>query len=1137
MRWPWIEEYLREVPPDHHDSTLEELVAIELEFGWRHRGRIEGQPPLVERYLTRFPVLAESTRLLRLLQQEFHARHRFGDQPPHTEYQHRFPELFPSVAAAEDMLGRAAPETRAWVVGQQLGRYKLLARHGRGGFGEVWRAFDVELGRDVALKRLSNALAGNPSYRRRFVHEASTTAQLEHPGIVPVHDVRDPVGEPPYYAMRFFAGDTLAAAISAFHQLPHRDKWHSIEQMRLVDHFLSLVRAIAFAHAEGVVHRDLKPQNVVLGQFGETIVLDWGLAKRRDDHLTIAPDADAQADLKPVSQADGAPEVAAAPRGDDDATRDGTVLGTPIYMAPEQAAGQVELIDQRSDVYSLGVILFELLTGTTPDATNALNTHRKTERSDVTDGADRPSPSPRRLRTSIPRAMDAICRRALHSDRQRRYATAGELAADLERLLADEPVSAAVDPWIDRLKRWSRRHRTLVVSVAAVGVAALFGLAAFSVFAVFSNRALAERERQARFHRNLAETSLGEATANLYFHRVLLASSELEQNNVGRAEELLDGCPVELRHWEWHHLKHLCRRGEPRILSPDRGVIRAVAYSPDATRLATIGRDGTVSVWDAATLSLLREFEFGDRPRVVVFGNDGDLLIVGGTIDRRGCVKGWDRAGALVVDFQAHPSAIGSMALSADGRQLATASTDRTVAIWSVGDWRRTHVLAGHEGQVTAVAFSPDGSRVATGGYDKSVRLWDVEQEKLIRVGRGHEDQIHSVAFHPGGRYIASASHDRTIRIWDCEDRQPPRQLVGHSHFVRHVRFHPDGDWLVSASFDRTARLWSFPDGEQLAVLRGHESHLRWLAIRPDGDAIATASEDGTVRLWNLSALKIEPSAGGSILAWEPGSRRIATALKRQVRLLDESGRVVWDIPGRDVEVYELAFSTKDILVVGYGDGAIDLWDVASRTRASQLQYAGGVCLSADFTHLGDRLLTGHADGGIVCWDPRSEQPVWQLRAHPDAVTCVRVRADGRQVASAGKDGIVRLWTHGGEPIAELRGHTATVSRVAFSSRGLIASCGYDGDVCIWSEEGRLLRKLRVGNQWVNCIDFHPDGSRLASGSEEAVKLWDTESWEQVLSLTGHPCIQELQFSGDGRSLALAGTHRRLRIWEGPSPE
>jgi tetratricopeptide (TPR) repeat protein len=361
-------------------------------------------------------------------------------------------------------------------------RYTTLRLAGTGGIGRVWLARDGRLGRDVALKELRPDRA-DPGFWGRFVREAQVTGQLEHPGIVPVYDLgHKPEDEQPFYTMRFVRGRTLKGAIAAYHER-RRHEAGPLELRELLGAFVQVCQAVAYAHSRGVLHRDLKPHNVALGDFGEVMVLDWGLAR-----VMSEPAAPVNGVAAPGS---GAVSHGATPAVTQDPTQVGNVLGTPAYMAPEQAEGRHGLTDARTDVYGLGAILYDVLTGAAPFA--GKDTARVLDRV-----RHDPPPRPRDVAGETPPALEAVCLKALAKRPEDRYSSAQELAQEVQRFLADEPVTAYRDALPARLGRWGRRHRAAVTAAAALLLTATAALAAGLVAVNAERNRTAQAEHQAR---------------------------------------------------------------------------------------------------------------------------------------------------------------------------------------------------------------------------------------------------------------------------------------------------------------------------------------------------------------------------------------------------------------------------------------------------------------------------------------------------------------------------------------------------------------------------------------------------------------------------------------------------------------
>ncbi len=402
---------------------------------------------------------------------------------------------------------------------QSQERYTLTRLHASGGLGRIWLARDDNMGRDVALKDLRPERANNPSTWARFLREARVTGQLEHPNIVPVYEVGHGSNDQPFYTMRFVRGRTLSEAARDYHNPERKGQPETMRLRELLNAFVGVCNAIAYAHSRGVIHRDLKPQNVVLGDFGEVLVLDWGLAK-------VTGESSAE-DLSVP------PALTGESVGSTDHTVAGQVLGTPAYMAPEQAEGRLDLLDTRTDVYGLGAVLYEILTGRPPfkggDTATVLRkvTHELPER-------------PRSIAAGTAAALDAICMKALAKKSSDRYASARNLAADIQHHLADEPVLAYREPLSVRAGRFARRNRTLVTAstVALVVTTVIFAVAALILDKKNGDlaRALANEQEARKAEREAQDVALSQndlalrAMNQLTFHLQM----ELEETPGGR---------------------------------------------------------------------------------------------------------------------------------------------------------------------------------------------------------------------------------------------------------------------------------------------------------------------------------------------------------------------------------------------------------------------------------------------------------------------------------------------------------------------------------------------------------------------------------------------------------------------------
>ena len=749
----------------------------------------------------------------------------------------------------------------------RAGRFRVLRLLAQGGLGEVFVAEDTELHREVALKEIRPHLVGLPDNRARFVVEAEITGGLEHPGIVPVYSLGRHEDGRPYYAMRLVRGQTLLDAIRKFHEpdgpLAADLAARSRELRRLLTRFVAVCEAIAYAHSRRVIHRDLKPRNILLGRFGETLVVDWGSAKAIDD-----PDlASTAVDERPMRPASG--------RGVE-ATLEGRAVGTPAYMSPEQAECLPEALAPAADVYGLGATLYHLLTGRAPfeddDPEKVLRLVRLGE-----------FPPPRAVRADVHPALAAICSKAMARRTLDRYHSAGDLADDVERWLGDEPVLALREAPPAQLARWGRRHQSGVVAAVAAMLLLLSGLAVLSyrqklVFVDELHKTEA-KNRKADHERDLLESARAVAEANrelkikdyyARFDRAREARSTADPGWTGRAlsdlaeaARLDDGFgePEALRDEAIRALSTVDLRRD-RTLDPgiDSWIAPSIAVSPGGRRIAAIRHrpllwlEYTGRVLDVATGRPTHTLRF--RPRLgqtnklesvndVAFGPVGRWLAVATS---GGLVHLWDleQADPSPISWPAHDKPVYSLAFSPDGRSLYTASEDGTLRRWRVGE-------AAADGPLASAPISP-GARVWRLGDCPELlavrgrSLCRFEPEGLREVGSVDlgplPETIEHVCPSPDGRAVAFVAGGR-VGLMPL-DGGPPRMLEGGRisrttqsvHFG--LRFSHDGALLMAFhddfhGRDRGVKVWEVGPGRLASALQVSGSERIGAAFSPDG--------------------------------------------------------------------------------------------------------------------------------------------------------------------------------------------------------------------------------------------------------------------------------------------------------------
>jgi WD40 repeat protein len=765
----------------------------------------------------------------------------------------------------------------------------------------------------------------------------------------------------------------------------------------------------------------------------------------------------------------------------------------------------VRKVDARSDIYSLGVIFYELLTGELPF-------RGQTRMLLVQVMQDEPRP-PRRLNDSIPRDLETICLKAMAKEPGRRYQTAGELADDLRRFLKGEPIQARpVGAW-ERGWRWAKR-RPAVAGLLAVGVVAALALVGAIVGAAF-NAQLKTALDDTKHARDAETEQRKKAEQFRYFHHIARAHASLRDGNSAEAERLLDDCPEEQRRWEWHYLKRQCH-AELLTLEHTDWVWR-VAFSPDGKRLASAGKDKSVKVWDVTTGKLIRTMP-GHTGEVwsVVFSPDGKQLA---TASENGEVKIWDMlAERESRSFPVKLTDHSNLAYSPDGTLLAAVVRDSTgriqVMVWHAMTGQETLVIPDSSGHVRTVAFSPDGKRLAWGPGDQSlVRVWDFEARRVRFTFTGHRDDVTGLAFSPNGERLATGGLDGTLMVWDMTVRRggdpdsPLLTLIGHTSVVYCVAFSPDGTRIASASLDRSVRIWDAVTGQETLTLTGHADGVTDVAFSPDGTRIVSAARDKTVKIW------------------DPTTRHAGFINKGQTEVS---------------RLQAVTFSPNGLRLASAGlDKTVKIWDVATRQVIRTLPGHIAMVEDVKFSPDGSRLASASDDMTVRIWDAESGVPVHILAGHESFVNGIAFSADGVQISSAGADGKILIWdvSKGGQPIRAIRGHEEPVNGVVFSPDGShIASASEDKTVRIWdSATGQLIRTLKGHASQVSCLAFNREGSRLATAGvwDKWVKIWNVEIEQEPLTLLGHTSnIKSVAFSRDGTRLASASWDHTVRIWD-----
>jgi WD40 repeat protein/tetratricopeptide (TPR) repeat protein/tRNA A-37 threonylcarbamoyl transferase component Bud32 len=871
--------------------------------------------------------------------------------------------------------------------------YEILGELGRGSMGVVYKARQVSLHRLVALKMILAGSHAGPQHLARFRSEAEAVARLQHPHIVQIYEVGAQEGRP-YFSLELVDGDTLDRKLAGT-PLPARQAAQLVE---------TLARAVQAAHERGIVHRDLKPANVLLTADGTPKITDFGLAK----HL------------------------------DRDGTQTGSdaILGTPCYMAPEQASGKSKEVGPPADIYALGAILYELLTGRPPfKGPSVLNTLEQVRSQEPV--------SPSRLQPQLPHDLETICLKCLEKEPPRRYATAGALAEELRRFLNNEPILARpIGVWGRGLK-WARRRPAVAGLLTTLALVIAGGLVAMTTLwlraeeqrqAATGAKAIAEQQRDeargAKEEAHQQRSAAEKANARLDEQLVRLSASHglqllQEGDLLGSLPPLAQALKRERpEREEVHRLRLAAILGQcPRLVQlwSHAEAVHCAAFSPDGSQVVTGCADGTVQVWDAVKgRAVTPPLKHTGLVQHAAFSPDGDLLV---TASLDGTATVWDlvKQGKPLTLSIEDKFAVRRAVFSPDGRRILTTSVDGKARLWDPANGNPAVALELGT-RVRHAAFSPDGQRVVTASLDHTARVWDANTGEPIGRALKHEKDVWYAAFSPDGRRVVTASLDQTAQVWalarDEDSWERVTSAFRHDGEVIAATFSPDGQRVVTASLDQTARIWEVATGKLLTPPLEHKHYVNLAVFSPDGRSVLTASDDETAMVWDATTGKplTPPLKHGSVVrqaAFSPDGRLVLTAS-------DDRTARVWDVTAGQSPipflrhggaVNQVTFSPDGLRVVTASDDrTARVWNVATGQPVSPpLQHEGKV-FRAVFSPDGERVVTASKDGTARVWNAVTGQPLTPPLKHRAPVFRAVFSPDGRWVATADGSGTARVW-------------------------------------------------------------------------------------------------------------------------------
>jgi WD40 repeat protein/predicted Ser/Thr protein kinase len=1011
--------------------------------------------------------------------------------------------------------------------GTRINSYTLRGVIGSGGMGVVYVGEQEMPRRTVAIKLVR---AGGRSERmlRRFEYEAEVLGKLAHPGIAQIYEAgrwQATEGPRPFIAMEYVRGLMLTQHVDRGH-LPVRER---LELMAKV------ADAVQHAHRCGVIHRDLKPANILVGEDGQPKILDFGVARalNTDNALTTMQ------------------------------TGVGQIIGTLPYMSPEQVSGDAGGVDTRTDVYALGVLLFEILTGRLP---HDLKSRPIAEAARII--CDEPHVRLSTIDRTLRGDIETIVVKALDKDRTRRYQSAAELADDIRRYLKGEPILAKHDSAFYILRKQLTRYRHAV----AAGVLFVVALIAFSTYAWYQREQAvvawsheaeagrrAEDQRKIAVHeRERADAKSAELRQNLYGSAIAFAQASYYNADVERMKRVLADCPADLRGWEWRYLNKLSDTSELNYNAGYEGM-GAWAVSFDSSKTAAwMGPGFPVRIYDAIRGRELHCIDpVSEAPMSCAFSMDGKLFAIGnhkrqsvsiydtatgvelarretrtdfaplaftpggrmlGITSAGGVATGWALVDPFDPDRETRLSVAGisSAWLSQDGTLVLGANTTGMLWVWDATSGELLRYWRAHDLVVLSATTTPDSSRIVTASSDKTVKIWDWQGEELKATIRAHDNKVWSVSVSPSGREVASVGTDLLVRVSDIETGAQLRTYAGHENTVVRVQFGPDGQELLTAAKDGTFRRWlSSTSG---SMVRFVSPYLIAGEMSPDGSSLFVGDSNGIVYRWSPATAAGAPiwqgkliddriayltiSRDGAMLAVCGGTDRAVRVFRTR-----DMSRIA-TLPAIDSTITGCAFSPDGQLlaVCGFG-GEVIIVEITSGKTLLSFKVPGG--LSKIAWHPGGRLLvvSGLTDYSLRVWDIA---PALALRPGPV------------QVFELGKPAIYS-------------GATSYTWCITFTPDGNSMVCGSeDSRVYVWNlATGGKPRVISGHKGPVYSLQLNADASRMVSGSwDNNVRVWDFRTGQEYLVLRGHIyAVWMTRFAPDDSSVISVGNEGEVRWW------
>jgi WD40 repeat protein len=994
--------------------------------------------------------------------------------------------------------------------GDKIGRYRLMEKIGEGGCGIVYVAEqDEPVRRKVALKVIKLGM-DTREVVARFEAERQALAMMDHPNIARVLDGGATDAGRPYFVLELVRGVRISDFCDQ-HHLP------TVERLKL---FVQVCHAIQHAHQKGIIHRDIKPSNILVSLHDDVPVpkvIDFGIAKAVGERLTD----------KTIY------------------TRMEQFLGTPAYMSPEQAGHSDLDVDTRSDIYALGVLLYELLAGRPPFDPRQLaeagleemvrcireqeplrpsTRLSRLQREELTTTAQRRGTEPPKLISLLRGDLDWIVMKCLEKDRTRRYDTANGLAHDIESYLNHEPIMARPPSSAYRVGKFVRRNKVMVAAGSAVAVALVLGVVGSSWQAVRATRAEREQiglrtQAQANEQKALAaeakEAQLRkQAQVEAYASDMKAAQIALQQENRRMAVDLLrrhlpKPGEEDLRGIEWRYLWKQSRSDEVRSFAHGV-VVHSAVLTSDRRYLCTVAHDGKVRIWDPASGERVREFSsrsgFNNFEKPIDLSPDGRWLAFVGEegVEIRDTTD-W----SLVRQLKpGHPP----LGFSPNGKWLVALGSNSLEA-WETVSWARLS-LTNSWATANNLAFTPDSAGVLYASQDGHQLLCGDLQTGATTV-LAEVDAPFATAVSPNGKWIAAGSISGELSVWEL----PSWRLVGtypaHPGFLIALAYSPDGKWLATTGNDLLIHLWETGTTNRLATFRGHLSQINALAFSRDGQTLVSSSSDGTAKFWDLKSWSNRsqslalPTNSVPVGLLRDGSALVTVdslALVTELRRLPD-GQVIqsntWSQLAEPGSQYRI-FPRNQRVVAVSTNGLARVWNLVTGAHLQSIQLELGTNFLPGFLSPDDRWLLETHRNPFRLYDLQTGRHVQKFWALAYWNGHAAFSPDSRWLACGTTNYDVRFWDLGANQTrALLNGHEALVDTFRFSPDGkVLASCSWDGEIRLWSvTTGKALGSPLRGNlNGVRTVDFSADGKTLASdGTDRTVRWWNVATCKEML--------------------------------------